>query len=193
MGLPEVKEKQEKPADIPVIVPTMTDEEKKKEQARIRAKKAREKKKAEKAAAQAAQQPETFNAQQLTSLLVTLSTVLAARPGFEHWKLSEMEAKQIVEPLCNIIKNSTNIEDLGKYADHIALTIACVTIILPRAIVTLQQMAKEKKAKKEVIKVVKTGAITENAGNNGGEHHAGKSDDPNDVDNILADLATAGF
>lgn len=193
--LPEVKQK-EKPAEVPVILPTMTAEEKKKEAARIRAKKARDRKKAEKEAAEKkAAGKDMFNNEQLTTLLVTLSAVLAARPGCGHWQLSQMEAQQIINPLCNIVKANTKIEDLGKYADHIALTIACVTILVPRLIVTVQQMQADRAKKKEVMNNgnIKAGAITESDGHNGGKHHTEQHDSPDVSAGILADLATAGF
>lgn len=196
MELSEVKAEPEKPADVPVILPTMTPEEKKKEQARIRAKKAREKKKAEKAAAEkAASSKDMFNNEQLSALLVTLSGVLAARPGFEHWALKDYEAKQIVTPLCNIVKANTKLEDLGKYADHIALTIACVTILVPRIITSLQLLAAERAKKKEVLNNgnIKTGAITQRNESDGGERDKPELHREDANTGILADLAAAGY
>lgn len=181
----------EKPKDAPVIVPTMTDEEKKKIRNRERQKAYRERKKAEKASANAA--PDIANADQLVQLVVTLSSVVASREGMGHWQFTEAEARQIVTPLSNIIKSSTNIEDLGKYADHIALVIACVTIILPRAIISVQLAAAKKKAQKEVIKNDQRTEISKGSNGNNRQPAVEKSNVKTDTFDIRATIPAVAY
>ena len=195
LGVPEVekpKKTAEKPGDVPIMLPTMTDEEKKKLKERERAKRYREKKKAEKQAQ--AQPVEMFNNEQLVALVVTLSGLIAARPGCQHWQLTQPEAQQLVTPICNIVKANTNIQDLGKYADHIALVIACVTILLPRAIISIQQLAQQRGKKKEVVRNgYETGKTAESNAEHSRRPMQEQHDDKNGDTNILADLATAGY
>ncbi|OFU26264.1 hypothetical protein HMPREF3075_18000 [Clostridium sp. HMSC19B11] len=82
---------------------------------------------------------------QINVLIETVSAIIASRPGWEIWRLSTHEIEQITIPLVNILKKSEAFDGLGEYADHIALAVACITIIAPRLIITLQ---KQKEAKK---------------------------------------------
>ncbi|MBY1488962.1 hypothetical protein KWT13_19295 [Clostridioides difficile] len=82
---------------------------------------------------------------QINVLIETVSAIIASRPGWEIWRLSTHEIEQITIPLTNILKKSEAFDGLGEYADHIALAVACITIIAPRLIITLQ---KQKEAKK---------------------------------------------
>lgn len=91
---------------------------------------------------------QTFNSEQLTGLIVAISSMVASRKGFEHWLISETEAKQIAEPLSNIIEKSNNLKVLGEHADAFALVTACLMIFTPRLIMTLQANKIKKGVKK---------------------------------------------
>ena len=75
--------------------------------------------------------------------------MVASREGMSHWLISESEAKQISEPLANIIEKSEQLKSLGEHADAFALVTACLMIFAPRVIITLQT----NKAKKGVKKI----------------------------------------
>ena len=95
------------------------------------------------------EKPQTLNSEQLTSLIVAISSMVASREGMSHWLISESEAKQISEPLSNIIEKSEHLKSLGEHADAFALVTACLMIFAPRLIITLQT----NKAKKGVKKI----------------------------------------
>lgn len=92
----------------------------------------------------------TFNAEQLSALIVAMSSMIASREGFAHWMISEPEAKQIAEPLAKIIAKNDKLSMLGEHADAFALVTACIMIFAPRIIMTFQM----NKAKKGVFKNV---------------------------------------
>ena len=91
--------------------------------------------------------------EQITTLLVASSSILATREGYSHWLLSESEAKQIAEPLANIIAKNESLKALGEHADAIALITACLMIFAPRIFTTV--MLNKAKPKKEIIKDVR--------------------------------------
>lgn len=93
---------------------------------------------------------------QMRVMLMTLSGIMAARPGMEVWALTDEEADQIVTPLSGIMAKSNVGEAVGEYADHIALAIACFTIFIPKFL-----MWQQTKPKKEEVKYAKTIPNTE--------------------------------
>lgn len=110
-----------------------TEEEKaeaKKKAAAERQRKSRAKKKASTASSK--QTVSVASNMQMKVMLMTLSGILASRPGMEVWALSNEEAEQIVTPLAGIMAKSNIGESVGEYADHIALAIACFTIFIPK-------------------------------------------------------------
>ena len=88
--------------------------------------------------------------EQISSLLIASSSILATREGFSHWLLSEAEANQIAEPLANIIAKNESLKALGEHADAIALVTACLMIFAPRIFTTV--MINKSKPKKEILK-----------------------------------------
>ncbi|HCN7007081.1 TPA: hypothetical protein N6134_005039, partial [Escherichia coli] len=77
-------------------------------------------------------------------LLQTLSGIVASREGMSMFALSQEEATQIATPLANILaKNESVGEFTSEYADHIALLIACGTILIPKLLIYKATKPKE--------------------------------------------------
>jgi hypothetical protein len=112
---------------------------------RLKAEKEGKVKPVKKSNAQKSSPATSLNAGQLNILVLTLSNIVASREGMGHWQLSPQEVDQIMTPLSNILSKYEGVGDtMSQYADHIALTMALGTIIIPRAIVSFQ-MSKAKK------------------------------------------------
>ena len=97
---------------------------------------------------------ETFTQEQMSTLLLSISSVIASRPNCEHWMLTQKEVDSITKPLLNILKESEKVTMITEHSNQIALSIACITIFVPRLILTVQKMNEEKE-KKEIAKEVK--------------------------------------
>jgi hypothetical protein len=83
---------------------------------------------------------------QIQMILLTISGIVASRPGMEVWNLTADEAKQIADPLANILQKSEAVANVtSEYADAIALVTACVMIFVPKFL--LWQATKPKKPK----------------------------------------------
>ena len=93
---------------------------------------------------------ETLGTEQITNLLKTVSILIASRPNQSHWLLSDAEIKSLVEPITKILQDSKAFESIGEHSNSIALCIACVTILLPRAIKSIMDLNEKKKKEKEV-------------------------------------------
>ena len=91
---------------------------------------------------------DTLNSEQLATLLVAVSSIVASREGCSHWLISKSEAEQIAKPLSNIIEKSEKIKALGEHADAFALVTACLMIFTPRLIATFQINKAKKGVKK---------------------------------------------
>lgn len=87
----------------------------------------------------------TLPADQLDALIVSMAAIVAARPNCAHWAISESEAHSVSVPLCNILNKSGLLSAVNENADAVALAMAAVTIIVPRAMISVA-MTKEKKA-----------------------------------------------
>jgi hypothetical protein len=90
---------------------------------------------------------------QISVLIKTTFDIIAARPGFEIWKLSAQESALIAEPLAQVMNKNPFISGAAsKYGDMIALVVALATVIIPRLFVQLA--AQKEKSKKEVTPYV---------------------------------------
>ena len=79
-------------------------------------------------------------------LLLTVSGIIASRPGMEVWNLSVEESLQLAEPISNMIaKNEALSNVTSEHADAFALVMACFMIFVPKFI--MHQATKPKKAK----------------------------------------------
>jgi hypothetical protein len=90
---------------------------------------------------------------QLNMILASLSAVVASRPNCEHWLLTEKEINSITVPLSKMLAESTMFANMGQYSNQIALCMACITVFMPRLIVTVQKQ-------KEVKRIARTGQNT---------------------------------
>lgn len=91
---------------------------------------------------------------QLNLIFMGLSTAVASRPNCEHWLMTEQEINSITVPLAKMLAESTAFSAMGEYSNQIALVMACVTVFVPRLILTVQKS-------KEVKKNARTGLSTD--------------------------------
>ena len=132
-GTGKAKAKEKKPVEVAVLIP---DQEEKPKKKRTQKKKKEEPKQAD----------------DITKLLVTVSTMVASRPDQAHWLITEAEAKSIAEPLSNIIEKSEVFSKLAEHSDSIALATACATVFLPRGFMSYMQYKEKEKEKKKNVK-----------------------------------------
>ena len=86
----------------------------------------------------------SFSADQISTLLMGVTSILASRPGMEVFMLSETECNQIAVPLANMIEESGYSESVGKYSNQIALGSACLMIFIPRILIYIEQQKSKK-------------------------------------------------
>lgn len=139
-GRTEAPEKK-KPVGVAEVTPPVPAEPKKKQTRTPRKKKKEE--------------PTAFNAEQITALMVSISTILASREGFEMFALSQLEAEQIATPLANMIAKSENLAGLGEHADAIALVTACIVIFAPKIMVYFDTQKKKKLERNGGVQLVR--------------------------------------
>ena len=81
----------------------------------------------------AASKPAHVDHTHVKVLLMTVSGMIATRPNMLTFMLTAEEAEQIALPLSNILAKNEGVAALtNEYADHIALLVAAVTIIVPK-------------------------------------------------------------
>ena len=110
----------------------------------------------------------SFNAEQISALIVSVSAIVASREGFEMFALSKVEADQIATPLANMIAKSEKLGQLGEHADAVALVTACIVIFAPRIMLCFDAQKEKAKRKKEGVKIVRE----EKPSNDGDRKHA---------------------
>ena len=131
--------------------------------------------------------PSSFNADQITALIVSMSSIVASRPGLDMFAISDMEAKQIATPLSNMIAKSEQLKQLSEHADALALVTACIVVMAPRIMLYLDAQKQKKLNAAGGVKLVRTD--NENRKNDGS---SSKSDRPaprkpeNDVSGLYA-------
>lgn len=101
----------------------------------------------------AKEQPEVIDKASLNMVVASLSAIVASRPNCEHWALTETEINSITDPLSKMLAESEAFANLGQYSNQIALVMACVTIIVPRMIISIQKS-------KEMKQIARTGQRT---------------------------------
>ena len=109
------------------------------------------------------EEPTTFNADQISGLILSASAIVASRPDMSIWALHEEEAKQLATPIANMIAKSEKFQNMGEYADAISLVTASLVIFAPRAMMFADQQ-KKKKIERGVI-VDKRKEAKSNSGN----------------------------
>ena len=96
----------------------------------------------------------------LNTLILTGSTIIASRQGWEHWQLSPEEVQSISTPLMGVLNDCGLLEKVTENSNALALVTACAMVFTPRIIISVQ------KSKKKVKKVERRN--TEITGNKGG-------------------------
>lgn len=96
----------------------------------------------------------------LNTLILTGSTIIASRQGWEHWQLSHEEVQSISTPLMGVLNDCGLLEKVTENSNALALVTACAMVFTPRIIITVQ------KSKKKVKKVERRN--TEVTGNQSG-------------------------
>lgn len=96
-----------------------------------------------------------FNAEQISALILSVSTITASRPGLEVFALTQTEAMQIATPLANMIAKSETLSKAGEYSDAISLVTACLVVMVPRLLVYNDQQKKKKLEKNGGLKIVR--------------------------------------
>lgn len=145
-GLPKLV-----PIDVPGKEAGLSEEEKKLEEKRA---KDRERKARSRANAKSSPRSKgkakapSMEILQLKPILMTVSTMVASREGFEIWALSETEINTLCEPIENMLAKTSALEKVGENSDAIALAIACFTIFVPKF---LMWNATRKQKKAQVV------------------------------------------
>ena len=154
--------KEEKSAQVPVL----------KEAAPVPAEPQKKKKRTPK---KKKEEPQTFNAEQISTLILTASGIVAARPDMAIWQLQQEEAMQLAQPIANMIEKSEVMQKMGEHTDAVALVTAAMVIFTPRVIAQAALTKQKKKVKNEGVVLVDT-RKPEKGKSKG--NHAGVSEHP---------------
>ena len=79
------------------------------------------------------------DSESVEKLLLTVSGVVATRKGMEHWQLSKQECKTIAEPLVEVLDKYDVSKTFADNAPEIALAVACVSVAVPRMMISAQK------------------------------------------------------
>lgn len=97
----------------------------------------------------------SFNSEQISSLILSASAIVASRPEMAVWALRPEEANQLATPIANMIQKSEALQKMGEYSDAVALVTASLVIFAPRAMVYHDQQKKKKEAQGVIKRVDK--------------------------------------
>ena len=81
----------------------------------------------------------TVDSESVEKLLLTVSSVVATRKGLEHWQLSKQECKTIAEPLVEVMDKYDVSKTFADNAPEIALAVACISVAVPRVMISAQK------------------------------------------------------
>ena len=81
----------------------------------------------------------TVDSESVEKLLLTVSSVVATRKGLEHWQLSKQECKTIAEPLVEVMDKYDVSKTFADNAPEIALAVACLSVAVPRVMISAQK------------------------------------------------------
>lgn len=130
------KAEEKKPAGLATVNPVAKapaapapEEPKKKQQRKPRKKK---------------EEAQNFNADQISALILSATSIVASRPDMQVWQISPDEANQLATPIANMIAKSEKLQNMGEYADAISLVTASLIIFAPRAMVYHEQKKQKK-------------------------------------------------
>lgn len=122
-----------------------------------------------------------INTEQINALIMSLSAIIASRPNCEQWLLTESEVSAITTPLMAILSESDKVELIAQNSNQIALAIACVSVFVPRIVVTVQKMKSEKEKQVNVRKAEQAKVDTEKLNKQHDRQHAGNDKGHSDV------------
>lgn len=135
------------------------------------------------------QEPASFNAEQISALIVSISSIVAARPGLTMFAISKMEADQIATPLANMIAKSEALKGLSEHADAVALVSACFVVMIPRVMMYFDAQKEKQKAAAGGVKLVRTDTEKAKAPRDNRNHAANSAPAvQNDVSSLYAQL-----
>lgn len=146
----------EKPVQVPVL----------KEQAPVPAEPQKKKKRTPK---KKKEEPATFNAEQISTLIMTASGIVAARPDMSIWQLQQEEAMQLAQPIANMIEKSELMQKMGEHTDAVALVTAAMVIFTPRVIAQAAVTKQKKKTRSEGVVLVDTRKSEKGKGKRGND------------------------
>lgn len=128
--------------------------------------------------------PAPVDTMQLNAIILTVSGIIASRPNCEHWLLTDAEAESISKPLAGMLAESEFFKNAGQYSNQIALVMACITIFVPRLMITAAKVKEEKKraitGQHTDTNIIQPGQKTKNsvpAGSNDGRPAADNKND----------------
>ena len=125
--------------------------------------------------------PTSFNASQISALIVSVSAIAASRPDMDMFLITENEAMQIATPLANMIAKNENLAGLGEHADAIALVTASFVIMCPRLMLYFDKQKQKKIQAAGGVKLVRTD--TQKAAGNGDSRKAARpTPAPSEID-----------
>ena len=75
----------------------------------------------------------------MENLWLTQSADIATRKGLEHWQLSKQECKTIAEPLVEVMDKYDVSKTFADNAPEIALAVACISVAVPRVMISTQK------------------------------------------------------
>ena len=139
------------------------------------------------------EEPSTFNADQISALILSTSAILASRPGMEIWALRPEEATQLATPIANMVSKSEAMQNMGEYADAIALVTASLVIFAPRAMVYHDQQKQKKIQQNGGVKLVRTDKKAESRKGDGGANRPLPTDGKEPVPGILDAIPSTIF
>lgn len=135
------------------------------------------------------QDPASFNSEQISALIVSMSSIVASRPGLSMFAITKIEADQIATPLANMIAKSEALKGLSEHADAIALVSACFVVMVPRVIMYFDTQKEKQKNAAGGVKLVRTDNEKAKTTGNGGNHARNAADAvPHDVPAFFAEL-----
>ena len=133
---------------------------------------------------------EAFNAEQITALLMTVSAICSTTERGRIFALSEIECKQLAEPLSKIIANNDSMKSIAEHSDSVALAMTCFMIFAPKIFVWLQYEKAHRKPKGLEVKTIKGGK--ENAkkanGNSGADNTGVTNNSADNGENVSSVL-----
>ena len=132
-----------------------------------------------------------FNAEQITAIFMTASAILSNSETAKIFALSEAEAKQIAEPLANIIAKNDSLSGLAEHSDSIALVTACFMIFVPKLVIFFTIQKQKKVLKEKGVKIIKEDKTNVKTGKTSSDSgRVNRNDTSDNATNVNGTLST---